>query len=82
MRLSPRGDIAKTYDAPFDSGWTRAQPALDGKHFYLSNFLHGLLQRRNIATGEVAAELRTGLKCSLLSLAEYPPVPTTCERGG
>ncbi|MCY4165440.1 MAG: hypothetical protein OXF03_04750 [Gammaproteobacteria bacterium] len=73
--LGPRGDIARTYDAPFDSGWTRAQPALDGKHFYLSNFLHGLLQRREIATGEVAAELRTGLKCSLLSLAECPPAP-------
>jgi len=73
--LSPSGDIARTYDAPFDSGWTRAQPALDGKHFYLSNFLHGLLQRRNIATGEVTAALNTGLKCSLLSLAECPPAP-------
>ncbi len=69
--FSPRGEILKTYDAPFENGWTRAKPALDGKHFYLSNFLRGVLQRRNIATGEVVGELNTGLKCSLLSLSEY-----------
>ncbi len=72
--FSPRGKILRAYDVPLENGWTRAKPALDGKHFYLSNFLHGLLQRRDIATGEVVGELNTGLKCSLLSLSEYPPV--------
>ena len=74
--FSPEAEITRTYEAPFDSGWTRAQPALDGKHFFLSNFLHGLLQRRDIATGEVAGELNTGLKCALLSLTEYQPGPS------
>ncbi len=69
--FSPRGRMLMRYDLPFDSGWTRAQPALDGEHFFVSNFLQGLLQRREIATGEVVSELRTGLKCSLLSLSEY-----------
>ena len=69
--FSPQGEILKKYDVPFESGWTRAKPALDGKHFFLSNFLHGMLQRRDIATGAVVSELNTGLKCSLLSLSEY-----------
>ena len=72
-----RGEVLKSYDAPFESGWTRATPALDGEHFYMSNFLHGLLQRRNIATGEVVGELDTGLKCSLLSVAEFQTAPDT-----
>jgi len=69
--FSPRGDLLKSYEVPLENGWTRAKPALDGEHFFLSNFLHGLLQRRHIATGEVVSELNTGLKCSLLSLSEY-----------
>ena len=71
--FNPRGEILRTYGVPLGNGWTRAKPALDGRHFYLSNFLHGLLQRRDIATGEVVSELNTGLKCSLLSLTEYQP---------
>lgn len=69
--FSSGGEILMNYDVPLEGGWTRAMPALDGRHFYLSNFLHGLLQRRDIATGEVVSELNTGLKCSLLSLSEY-----------
>ena len=69
--FGPRGEILRNYEVPFDTGWTRAKPALDGRHFYLSNFLHGLLQRRDLATGAVVSELHTGLKCSLLSLSEY-----------
>lgn len=69
------GGILMNYDVPLENGWTRAKPALDARHFYLSNFLHGLLQRRNIATGEVVGELNTGLKCSLLSLSEYQTEP-------
>lgn len=73
--LSPGGTILRRYEVPLKNGWTRAQPALDGKHFYLGNFLHGLLQRRDIASGAVVSELNTGLKCSLLSLTEYQPDP-------
>ena len=73
--LSPAGEILRTCDVPLAGGWTRAKPSLDGRHFYLSNFLHGLLQRRSIATGKVVNELNTGLKCSLLSLTEYQPDP-------
>ena len=69
--FGPRGAILRKYDTHLASGWTRARPALDGQHFYLSNFLHGVLQRRDIATGEIVNELNTGLKCSLLSLTEY-----------
>ena len=69
--FSPHGEILKNYDVPYKKGWTRAKLALDGKHFYLSNFSQGLLQRRDIETGQVACELNTGLKCSMLSLSEY-----------
>ena len=69
--FGPRGERLQSYEVPLESGWTRAKPALDGRHFYLSNFLHGLLQRRDIASGAVVGELNTGLKCSLLSLSEY-----------
>lgn len=69
--FSPRGEMLQNYEVPLANGWTRAKPALGGEHFYLSNFLHGLLQRRDIVTGEVVSELNTGLKCSLLSLSEY-----------
>ena len=73
--FSPRGEILKNYEVPFDRGWTRATPSIDGRHFYLSNFLQGLLQRRDLATGAVVSELHTGLKCSLLSLSEYQADP-------
>ena len=73
--LSPGGTILKRYEVPLESGWTRAKPALNGKHFYLGNFLHGVLQRRDIASGAVVSELKTGLKCSLLSLAEFQSGP-------
>ena len=69
--FSRGGEIVKNYDVPFNKGWTRAKLALDGEHFYLSNFSQGLLQRRNIETGEVVGELNTGLKASMLSLSEY-----------
>ncbi len=69
--FSSEGEILKNYDVPFKKGWTRAKLALDGKHFYLSNFSQGLLQRRDIESGEVVSELNTGLKCSMLSLSEY-----------
>ena len=69
--FGPSGEVLQNYEVPLENGWTRAKQALDGEHFYLSNFLHGLLQRRNIATGDVVGELNTGLKCSLLSLSEY-----------
>ena len=83
--FSARGEVLQNYEVPLESGWTRAKPALDGEHFYLSNFLHGLLQRREIVTGEVVSELNTGLKCSLLSLTEYRAVNTadfSAARGG
>ncbi len=69
--FSPQGEILQNYDVPYKKGWTRAKLALDGKHFYLSNFSQGLLQRRDIETGQVVSELNTGLKCSMLSLSEY-----------
>ncbi len=72
--FGPEGEILRSYDVPFDKGWTRAKLALDGEHFYLSNFTQGLLQRRNIETGKVVNELSTGLKCSMLSLTEYQTV--------
>lgn len=71
--FGPRGEVLKNYDVPLDRGWTRARLARDGEHFWLSNFTQGLLQRRNIETGEVVNELNTGLKCSMLSLTEYQP---------
>ena len=69
--FSSEGETLKNYDVPFKKGWTRAKLALDGKHFFLSNFSQGLLQRRDIESGEVVSELNTGLKCSMLSLSEY-----------
>jgi sugar lactone lactonase YvrE len=71
--FDPQGQIIRRYDVPAGKGWTRAKLAPDERHVYLGNFLDGLLQRREIDSGRVVAELDIGRRAGLTSVVEYQP---------
>jgi hypothetical protein len=70
VRLGIDGRIIQTYAVPTPRGWTRATLSADGRHFYLGNFMEGILQRRDIETGGTVAELDVGLRGALTALVE------------
>lgn len=70
--FDPDGAIIKNYDVTLEKGWTRAKLAQDPRYFFLTNFSKGILQKRDVESGEVVAELDTGLNASLLSISEVP----------
>jgi hypothetical protein len=70
--FSADGTLTQQYDVPERKGWTRAKLARDGQHFYLGNFLDGLLQKRELNTGRVVAEFDVQRKGSLTSVVEVP----------
>lgn len=74
VRLDPDGRIMQAYDVPTPRGWTRAALSADGRHFYLGNFMEGLLHRRDVETGEIVARLDVGLRGALTAIVEIPPV--------
>ena len=70
-RMNVDGEIVQTYDVSIEKGWTRISlvgPNADT--FYLNNFLEGILQRRDIESGEVLVEFDIERKCSLCGVAE------------
>jgi sugar lactone lactonase YvrE len=71
--FDPDGRLVRRYDLPAPKGWTRAKLAPDDHHFYIGNFLDGLLQRREIDSGRVVAELDIGRRAGLTSVVEYAP---------
>lgn len=73
VRLDPDGRIIQTYGVPTPRGWTRAALSADGRHFYLGNFMEGLLHRRDIETGDIVASLDVGLRGALTAVVEIPP---------
>lgn len=73
VHLDPEGRTIRTYDVPAARGWTRASLCADGRHFYLGNFIEGILQRRDIETGEIVAMLDVELKGALTAVAEFTP---------
>lgn len=73
LRMDPAGEIIQRYDVPPVRGWTRARLSPDERHFYLGNFLEGVVQRRRVDTGEVVAELDIKQKGGLTSVVEYAP---------
>ncbi len=74
VRFDPSGRIIRRYDVPAVRGWTRARLAPDARHFYLGNFLEGVLQRRDIETGEIVAELDVQRKGALTAVVEPAPL--------
>lgn len=64
--------ILRRYGGSIATGWTRASFAQDGKSFFFSNFLEGVLQRRDLETGEVLAALETGLSGAVTTTVEVP----------
>lgn len=74
IRFSPEGQVMQRYAVPTPRGWTRAALSADGRHFYLGNFMEGLLQRRDIETGETVAEHDVGLRGALTALVEIPAI--------
>jgi len=70
-RMSPDGKIVQSYDVAIEKGWTRVSlVSPNADTFYLNNFLEGVLQRRDIQSGEVLAEFDIERKCSLCGVAE------------
>ncbi|MCC5870710.1 MAG: SMP-30/gluconolactonase/LRE family protein [Gammaproteobacteria bacterium] len=76
LLFDARGELLYRYDVPAVKGWTRARLAADGKHFFLGNFLDGILQRRRIIDGEITGEMNVGYQGSLTSVVEYFPAGT------
>lgn len=71
--LSPQGETIRRYDSPIVGGWTRAAFCVDPSAFFFSNFVEGVLEKRSVATGEVLAELKTGLGGALTTAVEFAP---------
>lgn len=70
--FDPDGTLEMKYDIPERKGWTRAKLARDGKHFFIGNFLDGLLQKRELSTGAIVQEIDVQRKGSLTSVVEIP----------
>ena len=53
-------------------GWSRLSLTLDQRTFYLGNFLEGLLEKRDVVSGDVLQTLDIQRKYSLSGLIEIP----------
>lgn len=69
---SPDGQLIRNYEVSSEKGWTRTQLRRDEGQFFISNFLDGVLEVRDIETGGLINRLDIGLKGALTSVAEYP----------
>ncbi|HRE42588.1 MAG TPA: hypothetical protein PKY87_01295 [Terricaulis sp.] len=69
---SPEGKLIRTYEVSSDKGWTRTQLRRDESQFFISNFLDGVIEVRDVETGALINRLDIGLKGALTSVAEYP----------
>ncbi|MCS6947618.1 MAG: SMP-30/gluconolactonase/LRE family protein [Steroidobacteraceae bacterium] len=70
VRIDTRGTVVRRYDVPERRGWSRLSLALDGASFYLSNFIDGVLEHRDIETGKLLRTHDIGRKYCLAGLAE------------
>lgn len=70
--LDGDGTIVDTWPCEGERGWTRVTPGVDPSILYVSNFLDGLLERRDAATGAVLGRHDIARKCSLCGLVEIP----------
>ncbi|MGA0018485.1 MAG: hypothetical protein ACO3IL_00665 [Steroidobacteraceae bacterium] len=64
------GQLIQRYDVPERKGWSRLQASAEPGKFWLSNFFDGILQQRDIETGELIREHDIARKYSLCGLAE------------
>jgi hypothetical protein len=72
LLLGPDGNIESEITADPPKGWSRLTLALDGRSFYLGNFLEGLLQQRDATSGALILTHDIHRKYSLSGLAEVP----------
>jgi hypothetical protein len=68
--FDPAGRLMRRYEIPQRKGWSRLQLSIEPGRFWLSNFFEGLLQQRDIDTGELIREHDIARKYSLCGLAE------------
>lgn len=71
-RFDADGKEVQRFDGGEDHGWTRAKLSADGRHFYLGNFLKGVLEKRELDSGEIVDRLVIGKKGSLTGVVEIP----------
>lgn len=66
------GRIEHEIAASRPRGWSRLTLSLDGRHFYLGNFVEGLLEKRDAASGDLLLTHDIQRKYSLSGVAEFP----------
>jgi len=70
LKFSGAGEALAEWPAAPPKGWTRVTPARDGTSFFFNNFLEGLIEKRDAATGAVLAAHDIKRKCALCGVAE------------
>jgi hypothetical protein len=70
--IDPQGRILREFAADPGRGWSRLTLALDARSYFLSNFIEGLLEQREVDTGDVLRRHDIRRKYSLSGLAEVP----------
>lgn len=71
--MTPEGELIQRYTATSPMGWTRAAFCTDPGAFFFSNFLDGILQRRDVESGGVLVSLDVGLGGSVTTAVEFAP---------
>ncbi len=72
VTVSPDGRVLKEVVVEPTRGWSRLTLALGGRSYYLSNFLEGLLEERDVESGALLRSHNIQRKFSLSGLAEVP----------
>lgn len=70
--LGTDGRIEREITASPPRGWSRLTLSLDGAHYYLGNFIEGLLEKRDADTGALLLTHDIHRKYALSGVAEYP----------
>ena len=70
VMFDPTGQLMRRYEIPQRKGWSRLQLSIEPGRFWLSNFFEGILQQRDIDTGELIREHDIARRYSLCGLAE------------
>jgi sugar lactone lactonase YvrE len=72
LLLTPDGRTELEIAGSRPRGWSRLTLSLDGRHFYLGNFIEGLLEKRDAASGDLLLTHDIQRKYSLSGVAEFP----------
>jgi len=72
VMLDAVGTVLDEFPASSPRGWSRLTLALDQRSYFVSNFLEGVLEKREVETARLTQRLDIQRKFSLSGLAEVP----------